>query len=156
IAVISVTGNGNYINDGDTTVSGSNDTYFGSTSVIYGPPIEHTFNVINSGTGNLTLGTVTIGGPQAADFTVTAQPADVVPPGIFTTFKVRFAPTARGIRSATVNFASNDFSKNPFDFAILGNGLSSNADLGNLTLSSGTLSPTFNSAIMGYTATVGF
>src|SRR5262249_34923019 len=152
----SVFGNGNPIFDGDTTTSGANNTLYPATSVSYGPWIEHTFIIGNGGTGNLSLGTVTLSGPQATDFSVTQQPADVVSPGNITTFKVRFRPFARGIRTATVNIPNSDYTKNPFDFVVMGNGLSSNADLGDLTLSSGTLSPTFNPAITGYGASVKF
>jgi cyclophilin family peptidyl-prolyl cis-trans isomerase len=118
--VIAVTGNSQSISDGSATPSTTNDTAFGSTAV-GGTPISQTYTVTNSGTAALTLGTVTITGTNASDFTVTTPPATSVAAGSSTTFIVQFAPTASGTRTATVSFSENDTTKtSPFTFAVSG------------------------------------
>jgi uncharacterized repeat protein (TIGR03803 family) len=119
-AHIAVTGNSQPIADGSTTTSASNNTALGST-LLGGSPVSQTYTIANSGTAALTLGTVSIAGTNAGDFTVTHQPASSVAVGGSTTFTVQFAPTAAGTRAATVSFTENDPSQSsPFTFAIGG------------------------------------
>jgi hypothetical protein len=80
------------------------------------------FLVKSVGNGVLTGLAITIDGPDASMFTVTANPTAPVAPGSNTTFTVRFAPTSTGTKTATLHLANNDPDKNPFD--ILLNGLS--------------------------------
>ena len=80
-----------------TTASASNDTAFGSTTL--GSPISETYTIANSGDAALTLGQVSIGGTNAADFTVTSQPAASVAAGSSTTFTVQFDPDGGGHRA---------------------------------------------------------
>jgi len=87
-----------------------------------------TFTVRNFGDGNLTGLGITIDGTGAADFTVVESPVAPVPPGGGTTFKVGFAPTTAGLRSAVLHLASNDSSENPFDIVLTGNSLSPTSD----------------------------
>jgi len=119
---IAVTGNSATIADGDTTPSVADHTDFDSV----GTPSDtlvRTFTIANSGNGSLTVGSVTVGGTHAADFTVTAAPAANVAPGGSTTFSVRFDPSATGLRSATLSFSNNDANENPFNFSIQGTGV---------------------------------
>jgi hypothetical protein len=119
---IGVTGNSLPISDGATSTSATNDTAFGST-LVAGSPISETYTIVNTGTAALTVGTVTIGGTNPADFAVTSQPSASVAAGSSTTFTVQFAPTAAGSRKATVNFSENDpTTSSPFTFAISGQG----------------------------------
>jgi uncharacterized delta-60 repeat protein len=156
IPIIVVSGNGNTIVDGDPAAHAITGTLFGGTSVIHGPVITRSFNITNDGTGNLELGSLIFTGPAASDFSITAAPASSILPGSSTTFQIAFTPSARGPRNATVSFATNDFFRNPFDFAIQGIGRSSNADLSGLSLSRGALSPSFGPATTNYTASVRF
>ncbi len=118
---IGVTGNSQPIADGATTTSAANDTNFGSAIVGSTPMITETYTISNSGAGNLTLGTVTIGGTNSLDFSIATQPASTVAAGGNTTFTVQWLPEAVGARSATVNFTDNDNSQaSPFTFAIGG------------------------------------
>ncbi len=119
---IAVSGNGVNIGDGDSTPAVTDHTDFGSV-LIAGGTLVRTFTVANGGTGSLTVGSVTIGGANAADFTVTAAPAASVAPGGSTTFQITFDPGASGLRSATLSFSNNDPNENPFNFSIQGTGL---------------------------------
>ena len=118
-STITVSAGGQSITDGSTTPSASNGTAFTSTAV--GKSNYVTYSIANSGSGPLNLGTVSISGTGAADFTVTKQPDSVVSVGGSTTFTVLFKPTTVGLPTATVSFTENDpFVPSPFTFAISG------------------------------------
>jgi len=119
---INVQGNSQDILDGDTTPTTADHTDFGNADVA-GGTVTRTFTIQNTGNEVLTLDAdpVTITGTHAADFQLLAQPATLsLGPGASTTFQVRFDPSASGLRSATVNIASNDADEDPYDFAIQG------------------------------------
>lgn len=110
---INTVGNGFCINDGDNVVSGLDHTDFGSNP-------SRTFTIQNTGTATLTISTVTITGPNAADFSVSTPPAGTVAPGGSTTFVVSFSPSANGNKFATVNIANDDPDEATYDFSIAG------------------------------------
>ncbi len=118
---VNVQGNSTSITDGDASPGTTDHTDFGSQSVCSGT-ITRTFTVQNTGTSNLTLGTVTIGGTNAGDFSVTATPSSPVSAAGSTTFQVTFDPTASGTRSATISFSTNDCDEGTYDFSIQGTG----------------------------------
>jgi len=130
---IAVKGNSADIDDGDTTPSITNHTEFGS-ALVNGGTVVRTFTIENSGPLPLNLtGTprVQIGGAQAADFSVTLQPATPVSSGSNTTFQVTFDPSAAGLRTATLSIACDDADENPYNFSIQGNGsMPSDVDTG--------------------------
>ncbi len=117
---MNVKGNGTSIADGDTTPSATDDTDFGTVA---SGAVSHTFTIENTGGGALNLTgspKVSITGANAADFIVTTQPTSPVNSGGTTTFTIQFAPSAAGLRTATVSIANNDADENPYDFAIQG------------------------------------
>ncbi|MCB1204664.1 MAG: choice-of-anchor D domain-containing protein, partial [Verrucomicrobiae bacterium] len=116
---ITLTGNGTNLTDGDATPSATDHSDFGSTPVASGS-IVRTFTIGNVGTAVLDVSTITAGG----DFTVggITLPASIPVAGS-TTFTVTFDPSVAGLRTATVNIASNDGDENPFDFSIQGTGI---------------------------------
>ena len=118
---IAVSGNGANIPDGDSTPSLTDHTDFGNASTV-GGMVTRTYTVANTGTANLTLGTVTVGGTNAGNFTVTTQPTSPVTAGSSTTLQVVFDPSATGLRSATLSFTTNDTDETPFNFSIQGTG----------------------------------
>lgn len=120
---IAVSGNSVNILDGDATPALADHTDFGTVHVASGTRVR-TFTIQNSGTGDLTLGSVTVGGTHAADFTVNSQPPSLVSPSASTTFQVTFDPSAAGLRSAMLGFTHNDADENPFNFSIQGTGAS--------------------------------
>ncbi len=153
---ISVSGNSVNIADGDATPDLADHTDFASVNLSGGTRVR-TFIITNSSQGVLTLGSVTVSGAHAADFTVTAQPASPVIPGGNTTFQVTFDPNGVGLRSAALSLVTDDPDENPFNFSIQGTGaLSNNADLSALTTSSGALVPAFNPALTSYTNPLNF
>jgi len=118
---IAVSGNSVNIPDGDATPALADHTDFGSVNVA-GSTLVRTYTITNSGTADLTLGTVTVGGTHTADFTVSLQPVSPVAPSGSTSFQVTFDPSAPGPRSATLSFSNNDADEDPFNFAIQGTG----------------------------------
>ncbi len=122
---INVKGNNTTIASGDATPSLSDHSDFDSVNVSSGTVVR-TFTIDNLGTDNLNLtGTpkVTLSGTNAADFTVTTQPASPVAASNTTTFVITFDPSAVGLRTASVSIATNDSDENPYTFAIQGTGL---------------------------------
>ncbi|MBV6500151.1 MAG: hypothetical protein CJBNEKGG_02620 [Prosthecobacter sp.] len=127
---IALSGNGLDIVNGDSTPGTADHTDFEGTPAVSGA-VTRTFTITNSGAVELSLtgaspNLVTLGGANAADFTVTAQPTTpVAANGGTTTFQVSFDPSAIGTRTATVSVASNDSTDNPFTFTIQGTGMNS-------------------------------
>jgi hypothetical protein len=122
---INIVGNGATIFDGDLTPSPADDTNFGSANIT-GGTITKTFTIENTGALSLSLTGaspyVSIGGANAADFSVTAIPNNSVAAGNNTTFNIRFDPSALGVRSATITIDNNDSDEDPYTFAIQGTG----------------------------------
>ena len=119
---INAQGNGNSIADGDATPSSTDHTDFGSQSICSGTIIR-TFTIQNTGNSNLTVGSPSISGTNAADFSVTSTPSSSVAAAGSTTFQVTFNPSASGTRTATITFTSNDCNEAVYDFAIQGTGV---------------------------------
>lgn len=118
---IAVSGNGTDIGNGDGTPAPADHTHFGSASVTSGT-VTRTFTIANVGAANLTLGTATVTGPDASDFSVVTQPTSPVAPGNTTTLQITFDPSVAVTRLATVSLPSNDADENPFTFHIAGAG----------------------------------
>ncbi len=109
---------GTLLTDGAASVS------FGSVAL--GSNTSKTFAIKNTGTADLTGLSITRDGANAAEFTVTANPAlSVTGPDGSTSFTVRFAPGGTGTRSASIHIASNDGDENPFDIVLTGTGIGS-------------------------------
>jgi hypothetical protein len=115
---IDVRGNGWSIPSGDTTPSPIDDTEFGTVGI--GTPVDHVFAIQNTGTGALTLGTVTV--TNVIDFSVVASPSSPVAPGGSTAFTIRFDPTSAGLKSDTVEIPSDDADESPYRFDVQGTG----------------------------------
>ena len=120
---INLTGNGQSIISGDSTPDTADHTSFGAAALT-GGTVARTFTIENSGDGDLELGSaaVSLAGTNAGDFSVTAQPPNVVLPAATRTFTVTFDPSAPGNREATVSIANNDADEAPYTFAISGTG----------------------------------
>ena len=122
---INLTGNSLTIVNGDTTPSATDHTDFGA-AVITSGTIVRTFTIENLGSGDLILsGTplISISGANAADFSVTTLPTSPVAASGSTTYQITFAPSATGLRTATISIANDDADENPYTFAIQGTGV---------------------------------
>ena len=116
-----------------------------------------TFTVQNAGTATLGSLALSVVGPNLGDFSLGALGATSLMPGATTTFTVTFNPAALGARSATVYVASNDPNANPFHINVAGTGLAAaNATLASLTVSAGSLTPSFSGATTSYAVSVPF
>jgi len=89
---------------------------------------DREFTIRNPGGDLLTLSGVTFSGTHAADFTVTAGPPASLATGTAGILNVRFQPATAGIRSATLEIASNDADENPFLIELTGRTLSYTED----------------------------
>ena len=118
---IHLKGNGVGIPDGNTTVSMSNHTDFGSVHVHSGT-VSKEFLVQNLGTMPLDIHSITIDGAHASDFTVTAPPSSSIVQGNNSSFTVQLNPSAVGKRTATIHISNSDSDESPYDFAIEGYG----------------------------------
>ncbi|KOY85326.1 hypothetical protein AD998_03390 [bacterium 336/3] len=102
---------------GTTTTSVTNGTNYGTFSVASGTAIERIFTIQNTGSINLTLGTIT---SSNSNFTITQQATSPVIPAGSTTFRIRFAPGTFGTFNSTISIPNNDPNENPYTFAITG------------------------------------
>lgn len=144
---INVTGNGQSIAIGDASPTTADHTDFGSVGVS-AAAFSRTFTIENTGAGALTLGAnaVSVGGADAARFTVTAQPATSVAASGSTTLTVAFDPLIDGAANATLSIANDDADESPYTFAITGTGTGGAPEInvtGNAqTITSGDVTPT--------------
>ena len=145
---INLQGNGVSIVDGDITPSLDDHTDFG-TSTVAGGTVERTFTIQNTGALTLSLtGSspyITMGGTNAADFSITAIPSASIAAGSFTTFKITFNPSTYGTRTASITIANNDGDENPYNFNIQGTGI----DLPTITTSTAISITTTNATLGG-------
>lgn len=122
---MTVEGSSTVIASGDATPSVADGTDFGTTDVA-GGTVSRPYTIRNAGPANLNLTgspTVSIGGADGEDFSVTSQPASpVASGGGATTFDVPFDPSAAGTRSATISIAKDDTAHNRYTFTIQGTG----------------------------------
>lgn len=120
---INVKGNNQSIPDNSIYPSGTNHTAFGIATVGVSTVVR-TFTIENLGSTALSLtGTplVTVTGPHASLFTVTAQPSsNSISGGASLTFDITFNPNSPGAKNATVVIANNDTDENPYNFNISG------------------------------------
>ena len=119
---INLIGNSQSIASGSTNAQAENHTHFGTTEVT-GNSIVRTFFIENTGDGVLKLTgnpVVQIVGADAADFSLTTQPASTLNKGSQTTFQITFTPTSAGVKQAQVVIANNDADEGNYTFAIEG------------------------------------
>ncbi len=109
--------------NGDVTPSSLDNTLFAAQ--VIGNSQTKSFRIQNIGTANLDVTTITVGGTNPGDFTISTNPAPFTvtpsqnPPGIF---EITFSPLASGSRTAIISIASNDLDENPYTFMVEGNG----------------------------------
>lgn len=127
VPAIAISANNLTIRSGDGTPDLADHTDFSSRIVASGT-LTRTFTIHNSGSADLILGPITLGGPAASDFSIPTAPTSPVAAGGSTSFQVTFAPSASGLRSATLSWDTNDFYHSAFSFSIQGTGVFSTGD----------------------------
>lgn len=118
---MAVFGNGVEIADGDTTPSTPDGTDIGSQ--LLGQAVTNFFLITNSGTLTLNLTTPVLTGAGTTDFSINPLASSALAPNEGTTMEVVFSPIAVGARNVTISIGNDDFTENPYDFAIQGVGL---------------------------------
>ncbi|MFC6877827.1 choice-of-anchor D domain-containing protein [Flavobacterium myungsuense] len=125
---IEVQGNATTITSGEAAPSITNWTDFGASNT------TRTYTIRNLGNALLTIGTITISGLNGSEFSVTTPPSSIVAIGSSTSFVVTFAPTAVGVRTATISIINNDPDESSYSYEIQGTGTEQEIDLqGNAT-----------------------
>src|SRR5262249_13973062 len=119
---IVLTGRGHRIRLGAAPASFTG-TDFGSAGEGAAPIIRQ-FTLRNRGSQPLTLMSIGISGPAAADFSVSAAPATNIPGGGMTRFAVTFRRGGTGKRAATVTLVSNEPVAPRYAFAVAARGVS--------------------------------
>jgi hypothetical protein len=125
---IEVSGNGIEISDGDTTPSAADGTDFGSAD-FEGETLQRSFVIANTNTGDLEITSVSISGPNRADFRIVSPPASTIAGGEQSTLTIEFNPDNVGLRTATVSIGNNDPDEAPYTFAIAGEGADPSGEL---------------------------
>jgi uncharacterized repeat protein (TIGR01451 family) len=87
-----------------------------------------TVTITNTGSGDLHVSGVSVGGANPGDFAAASSGCGTVPPTQTCTVSVKFTPTAAGARSATLNIAS-DAPSSPDQVSLSGTGLNSHLSL---------------------------
>lgn len=131
-----------------------------STAIDFGSaqlsvPLVKTFTLRNTGTDLLKNLIFSVSGTNAADFTVPQLLNNSVAAAGSVTFDVTFAATGVGTRQAVLHVTSNDPATPDFTVPLtaVGEG-STNANLGQLTMTNGSFTPAFDPAVTTYTGTV--
>lgn len=120
---INVQGNSITIMNGDPTPGTANNTDFGNVNV--GSNSSETFVIQNTSNGALTVTGISFSGTNASEFTLDGAPAFpiTVAGNASQNIKVKFTPTAPGVRTANISIASNDADESAYAFALQGNGI---------------------------------
>lgn len=119
---MSITGNGETIENGSTSPIESNFTDFGVRPIRSNT--DHDFYVQNDEGGGLLVLTgnplVSISGSGARMFSVIDMPEENIRSQHESPFRIRYRPTSAGIHEAVVTIRNNDPSTDPYTFTIRG------------------------------------
>lgn len=119
------------VTQGSTNIPTAGTYAFGNQ--VYGTSSAAvTFTVENTGQANLTLGTLSLSGANALEFTVTQTASATVTGGSATTFTVTFSPASTGAKTATVTIPNN--TGTPYTFNVNGTGALNTAPNNGLNL----------------------
>ena len=114
------------ITNGATTASNTTGTRFGQVTTNPVGAFGRRFIISNSGTGAFQLtGPITITGANASDFSIISENVGslLIPGSSSIIFRIRFSPTAVGLRTAFVNISSDSPGAPVFRFKITGTGV---------------------------------
>jgi predicted esterase len=111
--------------DGSALANGGTQD-FGNT--VTGASVSLILAIANTGNSALTGLTITKGGTNADDFTVTTGPVVPVQPATETTFTIQMSAATAGEKTASFSIASNDPDENPYVIHLTGRVLSFSID----------------------------
>lgn len=137
VPLLEVLGNDQIIVNGQTGISEDDSTDFGPVPFASTDVVERVFTLRAALSGPLTIGTATLGGTHAADFTIVDQPAGLVAANGTATLRVSFRPGGYGARTATVSLGGLAADHPVFTFAI--GGFGDNSAPTDITLEGGIL-----------------
>lgn len=107
--------------DASNVPSGFNNTLFAARPIATSE--AKSFRINNEGTATLNISSITIGGSNPGDFTITGTPpANIIAASGIEVLEITFTPLASGVRTATVIIESDDSDEDPFIFNIQGTG----------------------------------
>lgn len=105
---------------GRILVDGADSVDFGNVNV--GSNASHSFVILNTGTGSLTLNSSSLSLPNG--YQVTSGFGSNVAPGASTTLTIQFVPGIAGYFTGDLSFTNNDSNESPFSFTLSGQGVS--------------------------------
>ena len=106
---------------GTNLTDGVSSVGFGAVKT--GGNAVRTFIIRNAGDSNLSIGSISLDGANASDFSVDITGmSTVVAPGVSTSCTVTFSPTMTGSETAALHIVSNDPNETPFDIIVTGFG----------------------------------
>lgn len=113
---INLTGNANNIPSGNTAITTTDNTDFGSADLTTGA-VTRTFVIQNTGGLALSIWSVSSNNP---DFTPTVAASSIAPGGT-TILTVVFNPNAIGVRNGIISISNNDANEGNYTFSVRGN-----------------------------------
>ena len=125
--------NGLSISDPDFSPSVDDGTDFGAIAI--GDIDTHLFEIQNLGVLDLNIGTISIEGEHADDFSVTALPDSVIEPSQSSTFELTFEPLGSGLREALIMIANDDPNESNYTFAV--SAIASDLDVESVSVNDG-------------------
>jgi len=147
-------------NQGPTPLASVSAAILDFGTLLVGKTATQELSLANTGTGTLTLGSVTLSGADTGDFTLTPPAACLHLPakllsGASCLYTVKFGPLATGSRTAQIIFNDNTFNapNSEQTVALSGTGLIKAASSVSLTLTAGS-NPSGLGAALTFTATV--
>lgn len=108
--------------DGTELVDGTSSLSFGSVE-LGASSATQTLVIRSIGTSSLAGLSVSIGGPGAADFSVSTLSSGSLNAGSNTNLGITFRPLTAGLRTAVLHITSNDADESPFDINLGGTGI---------------------------------
>ncbi len=121
VPYISLSGNGNEIEEGDNTPEFNNNTDFGLVQLCDTDNIDYswsrTFTIINDGQVDMTVHEISVTGDDADDFNVSSIPG-LVAAGSTDTFDVTYHATELGEKTAIITVYTDAFNIRNFSFDI--------------------------------------
>ncbi|MBN2891364.1 MAG: choice-of-anchor D domain-containing protein, partial [Bacteroidales bacterium] len=113
---INLTGNGVTIPDGNSIYTTTDNTDFGTAEC---SQISKTFQIENSGIGDLTVSNITLSGTGASYFSFSGITFPItISPGSSTNLTIVFDSGTNGTHNATVNITSDDCNESLYNFNI--------------------------------------